>query len=684
MISKSRAPAVPVCFPNFHTFGTLADLPILEKFRECSEARRAFSAQAAQLKVVIEILTKAQNADSPAEDTAQLKVAEAAYATSQSLIQAFDDFSKLMIVVPEGKSYSPLARVAMRAYLKGGANGSRTYLLYLNVVSSGGEVSIRKFLWYTHGIVFLGGCVVTYVLADLAGKTLASGTLGKLSQTKYGRGQKTPVQFEDLTKRPTAADAPGIRARRGFSGSHDRPLNRPTARTAVHTEASMKTALPLCIEMEPAPDLRDSAVRLAVMVNPLNAASSQGEYTRYWQPGTRLRVCFTDGDPTLQRRVASVATEWSEYANIEFWFGETIDAEIRITFVTSALWSYVGTDALLVPKDQPTMCLGALAPKTGDQRLREVVLHEFGHALGLIHEHPTRHRYSLGQAKGLRIFERPALLLVERTGETYISPGSGGPDITQFLMFDPQSIMRAPVPKAFTIGGFEIAWNEALSATDKEFAASVYPHFSAASREAATAPAEKGLEEEHIRLDALYPAQARVEEAFEIAVAIRQPDAPVLTIEDLPKVTSEEGIVYRPAGEDVIKYRIEAVGTDCTISPPGYEILLHRGENARPRYFEVTAHKPGWRTVFINAYQEDGVNAAQTRVRIEVQLAVQEPGPTNSIAITDRGESFHGHRVDTRRSQAVQGRAEERIQPQRAGAGRVLRPGCTLRRDRRE
>ena len=28
----------------------------------------------------------------------------------------------------------------------------------------------------------------------------------------------------------------------------------------------MKTALPLCIEMEPAPDLRDSAARLAVKV----------------------------------------------------------------------------------------------------------------------------------------------------------------------------------------------------------------------------------------------------------------------------------------------------------------------------------------------------------------------------------------------------------------------------------
>ena len=103
----------------------------------------------------------------------------------------------------------------------------------------------------------------------------------------------------------------------------------------------------------------------------------------------------------------------------------------------------------------------------------------------------------------------------------------------------------------------------------------------------------------------------------------------MLTIDDLPKVASEEGTVYRPAGEAVIRYRIEVVGADCTVSPPHYVILLHRGENARPRYFQVTALKPGWRTIFINAYQEDEALAAQTRVRIEVQVPVQPTTPIN-------------------------------------------------------
>jgi hypothetical protein len=190
-------PVVTVCFPNFHTFGNLTELPILVKFRECATLRDNLSARAAEMKALVEA-AKLKEAELSRETRAHVKLAEAAYATSQSLIQAFDDFGKLMTAVPAGNSYSPLAVLGIREYLKKSNGQDLTHLLYLNVVSSGGEVSIRKFLWWTRGIVFLGGCVVTYVLADLAGKTLASGTLSQLSQTKYTRSQKTPLEFQDL------------------------------------------------------------------------------------------------------------------------------------------------------------------------------------------------------------------------------------------------------------------------------------------------------------------------------------------------------------------------------------------------------------------------------------------------------------------------------------------------------
>ena len=44
-------------------------------------------------------------------------------------------------------------------------------------------------------------------------------------------------------------------------------------------------------------------------------------------------------------------------------------------------WSYIGADAATIPKESFTMNLGFVD--------RSTVLHEFGHSLGLIHEHQS-------------------------------------------------------------------------------------------------------------------------------------------------------------------------------------------------------------------------------------------------------------------------------------------------------
>ena len=50
-------------------------------------------------------------------------------------------------------------------------------------------------------------------------------------------------------------------------------------------------------------------------------------------------------------------------------------------------WSYLGTECRDIPADETTMNYGWLTPDSPDDELQRVVLHEFGHALGLIHEH---------------------------------------------------------------------------------------------------------------------------------------------------------------------------------------------------------------------------------------------------------------------------------------------------------
>src|SRR5438128_1710060 len=46
-----------------------------------------------------------------------------------------------------------------------------------------------------------------------------------------------------------------------------------------------------------------------------------------------------------------------------------------------------GTDNLGIPKSRPTMNFGWLRDDTEDAEYERVVVHEFGHALGAIHEH---------------------------------------------------------------------------------------------------------------------------------------------------------------------------------------------------------------------------------------------------------------------------------------------------------
>lgn len=195
-----------------------------------------------------------------------------------------------------------------------------------------------------------------------------------------------------------------------------------------------------------------------------------------WKPGRVLRARFLDGDPRVQTKVIAVAKEWEKYANIKFEFGNDPEAEIRISFMADrGSWSFVGTQALTIAKDKPTMNLGWLSLNTANEEYNRVVLHEFGHALGLLHEH---------QNPTVNIpWNRPAVYRAYAAAPNFWTPDKVDINIfntydktqTQYSQFDSTSIMLYPVPKELTLGGFEVGWNSALSAIDKEYIAKVYP-----------------------------------------------------------------------------------------------------------------------------------------------------------------------------------------------------------------
>jgi serralysin len=211
-------------------------------------------------------------------------------------------------------------------------------------------------------------------------------------------------------------------------------------------------------------------------LSPIEAALAKA---KKWRRGRTLKVRFLGGDPALQDKVAEAAKEWTEYANIALDFGNHPNAQIRVAFQQGAgSWSAVGTDALVerwFPRDEPTMNFGWLTPTSSDEEISSVVLHEFGHALGLIHEH---------QQPEAAIAWNKELVYRQLGGP----PNNWPRDVVDhnvfnrlakaelnFSEYDKASIMHYFFPAEWTTDGTVFQENSVLSETDKSFIKTQYP-----------------------------------------------------------------------------------------------------------------------------------------------------------------------------------------------------------------
>ncbi|MEX1203135.1 MAG: M12 family metallopeptidase [Ferruginibacter sp.] len=194
-----------------------------------------------------------------------------------------------------------------------------------------------------------------------------------------------------------------------------------------------------------------------------------------WNEGSIVKVKFLSGSRALRTKMFNYAKEWEKYANIKFQLVEFGDAEIRIFIGRgNGHSSYIGTVARNIDPEEETMNLDSADIGNDFVFMKGVVLHEFGHAIGLLHEHSSpisgikwnkeklykAYKEQQGWDKEMVDFQ------VFRTYNTSYTNGS---------KYDPKSIMHYPIYPEETLDGYSVGWNNLLSKGDINIVTALYP-----------------------------------------------------------------------------------------------------------------------------------------------------------------------------------------------------------------
>ncbi|MCM1988003.1 hypothetical protein [Methanococcoides seepicolus] len=124
--------------------------------------------------------------------TAEQQAAETAVLQSESLITACDESRKALLTAADDQTASPMEAAVLREKILA---LKVTHLLYATIVSSGGE-AITSRRWLTSGhTAYLGGSVVSYILAKVEGDIVTADTLVRAGRLEYQMGSKEVPAF---------------------------------------------------------------------------------------------------------------------------------------------------------------------------------------------------------------------------------------------------------------------------------------------------------------------------------------------------------------------------------------------------------------------------------------------------------------------------------------------------------
>lgn len=207
-----------------------------------------------------------------------------------------------------------------------------------------------------------------------------------------------------------------------------------------------------------------------------DTASGRGLADNYylWENGKTIYIKFLSGSKAMQEKVKAIAKEWEKYANLKFEFVSVGASNIRINLDDKGGHnSMIGTLANMAAADERTMNFDTTDFKTFTI-MRRTVLHEFGHAIGLLHEHYSpvsgiqwNKDVVYAELKKSQGWDKATVdaNLFQQYNVSY----------TNGTTYDKVSIMHYPVFARWTTNNYSVNWNNELSVGDIALINSLYP-----------------------------------------------------------------------------------------------------------------------------------------------------------------------------------------------------------------
>lgn len=216
---------------------------------------------------------------------------------------------------------------------------------------------------------------------------------------------------------------------------------------------------------------------------------ARAAYESNWViPDQKFRIEFINGAAALKKRVLEILNDegWRKGAYLDFVDAASMPGgkpHVRLQFLPGLNKSHIGT-ASRGPIDagQPSMYLGFQPSSTVDVEHpygKFLVLHEFGHALGLIHEHQqpgSELQFKEDDSRVLAHWRRALGGVDDNTVRFNVFRRWKNFELTKFVSkYDIKSIMNYAFPAWMFLNNREVIQNFVLSHLDLAFAGIVYP-----------------------------------------------------------------------------------------------------------------------------------------------------------------------------------------------------------------